>query len=136
MRLILGFVLAVTGGAAIAEPFCRTGSRDVVQLVSWEVGGPAAIREYTEINLEFLVNTDQQPIAIAGTVTFYDPLDRKIEDSSLPGIPEFHDFPSLQGTAWWISASVESVGRLGSENVTVLVCTTRVAYADGTVEDF
>lgn len=135
-------ILAMLPAAATAQSIdCARGDQQPMALSSWsaeslqiEVFGIPK----ESVKLSFMLEnmTGKSIIAIDGSVSVFDPLGRFMFAIDMPEIPTFEgDTLSISGE-YGVTKGVLGLASLPPERVTVIACTSEVAYADGTVETF
>lgn len=135
MKIIFGVVLAALASPALAEQAqCKSGIAGPMIVANWEAErvefGDRGIIKYP------LTNTlDGDVIALEGSVTLLDPLDRELISFPMPHLPDFLD-KTLVGEWYTMAYKLDGIERLPYDLIKIVACTRRVAYADGTTQEF
>ncbi|KQI67049.1 hypothetical protein AN189_17660 [Loktanella sp. 3ANDIMAR09] len=126
MKILLTVAAVMLAGAASAE--CRQGRADVgVAVTGWSARDDGVI----VVDLE---NQTQRTFhAIDGHIQFYDPLGRRLPPVGLPSIGVIPP-GAFQTFAMGIAGN--ALGKLPADQFTWDTCLKRIAYDDGTIEEF
>ena len=138
MRLLFVCFLAAFGAEASAEALCQSGSADPISVTSWEVSDVQDHPNFRALTAVLSVDLPSNPVAVDGSITFLDPLGRNIFSIGIDPLPNVEDgliTIDFMGRMTGI-ANLAGIERLGPDLVTVITCTRRIAYADGSTENF